>query len=410
MHVLYFHQYFQTPKGIASTRSYDMAKALVKAGHNVKIICGSCVGGNTGIDKPFINGYRQDFVENIHVLETDLKYSNHLGYFQRIKVFIKFIIFSMRVLFREPSDIIFVTTPPLTVNLIGIFSSWFKNKPFILEVRDLWPAAPIAMGIIKNPIIILILRFFEWISYRSANKIIALSPGILKSIIARGIISDKVSMIPNTSNLNLFNHNIYFTRPENIDKNDLVAIFAGAHGKANGLEIVLDVAHEIKKRGRKDIKFILIGEGKLKSKIIEKAKFSKLESIIFLDAIPKIQLVSLISSCDIGLQILSNIPIFYYSTSPNKFFDYLAAGLPVLNNYPGWVADLIKKNQCGYVVRPDNPKCFADALIHAADNRENLKQMGINSRNLAKKQFDISVLEKKFVNIIEKVVKDLSIN
>ena len=410
MHVLYFHQYFQTPKGIASTRSYDMAIALVKAGHTVKIICGSSIGGNTGIDKPFINGYRQEFVENIHVLETDLKYSNHLGYWQRIKIFIKFLIFSMRVLFREPADIIFVTTPPLTVCLIGIFSRWFKNKPFILEVRDLWPEAPIAMGIIRNPIIILILRFVEWISYRSANKIIALSPGILKSIIARGIISDKVSMISNTSNLNLFNYNIYFARPKDIDKNDLVAIFAGAHGEANGLENVLDAAHEIKKRGRKDIKFILIGEGKLKSKIIEKAKFNKLDNIIFLDAIPKIQLVSLMSSCDIGLQILSNIPSFYYGTSPNKFFDYIAAGLPVLNNYPGWVADLIEKNQCGYVVRPDNPSCFADALIHGADNRDNLKQMGINSRNLAKKEFDISILEKKFVNLMEKAVKDLAVN
>jgi glycosyltransferase involved in cell wall biosynthesis len=405
MHVLYFHQYFQTLKGTSGTRSYKMAKALIRAGHTVTMVCGSSAGGNTGINKPFTNGRRREVIEDIDVIEFDLKYSNHLSYIKRIMVFIKFIIFSIGILLREPADIIFATSTPLTVSIPGIFARWFKNKYFILEVRDLWPELPIAMGIIKNPIIIWILSFLEWVSYHSANRLIALSPGIFKGIVARGISLNKIDIIPNGSDFNLFHDNILPTRPDGVGQNDLMAIFSGSHGEANGLKSILSAASIIKKRGRKDIKIILIGEGKLKLKLIERAKFEKLDNIIFLDPIPKIQLASLILSANVGLQILSNVPAFYYGTSPNKFFDYIAAGLPVLNNYPGWIADLIVKNKCGYIVKPDNPESFADALVHAAENPNSLKLMGINARNLAKKEFDMKILEEKFINCFKNVIK-----
>ena len=216
---------------------------------------------------------------------------------------------------------------------------------------------------------------------------------------------NKIDIISNGSDFNLFNDNIFPTRPNGIGQKDLMAIFAGSHGEANGLESVLSAASIIKKLGRRDIKFLLIGEGKLKLKLIERTKLENLDNIIFLEPIPKIQLASLILSANVGLQILSNVPAFYYGTSPNKFFDYIAAGLPVLNNYPGWIADLIVKNKCGYIVKPGNPESFADALVHAADNPNSLKRMGINARNLAKKEFDMKILEEKFINCLEKVLK-----
>lgn len=102
------------------------------------------------------------------------------------------------------------------------------------------------------------------------------------------------------------------------------------------------------------------------------------------------------ASADLGLQILANVPAFYYGTSPNKFFDYISAGLPVLNNYPGWLAELITKEQCGFAVPPENSQAFADALVQAADHRESLKQMGENSQRVAKEQFNRSDLSQKF--------------
>ncbi|MDC0429780.1 glycosyltransferase [Candidatus Pelagibacter sp.] len=136
-------------------------------------------------------------------------------------------------------------------------------------------------------------------------------------------------------------------------------------------------------------------------KIYNKAQILKNNNIIFLDAMPKTQLISILKSADIGMQILDNIPGFYYGTSPNKFFDYLASGLPVLNNYQGWLADLIKKHQCGFVIEPHNPKEFANKIIYAAENPMELKQMGFNAKKLAKKNFDMNILAKKFIKCFE---------
>jgi glycosyltransferase involved in cell wall biosynthesis len=245
------------------------------------------------------------------------------------------------------------------------------------------------------------MNCLEWVSYKSANRIIALSPGIVKGIAAKGVDVKKIEMISNGSNLNFFSEDISFNRPEGLGHNDLIAIFTGAHGVANGLDAVLDAASVIKKKDKQNIKIIFIGEGKLKLILKERAKREKLDNVIFLNSMPKPQLIGIMNNADIGLQILANVPSFYYGTSPNKFFDYIASGLPVLNNYPGWLADLIEKHQCGYVVDPNNPELFADKLIHAAENRDKLKQMGINSRNLAIKEFDIKILGKKFVKCFE---------
>jgi glycosyltransferase involved in cell wall biosynthesis len=401
MRVLYFHQYFQTPKGASGTRSYNMAKALIAAGYDVTMICGSVAKGNTGLNHPFVNGYRQGIVDDIDVIEFDLAYSNHMNYVDRIKVFIKYILYSIRLVLREPTDIVFATSTPLTIGIIGIFARWFKKKPFIFEVRDLWPELPKAMGVIKNPLLLWLMSCLEWASYKSANKLIALSPGIVKGITKKGVDIKKIEMIPNGSSLDIFSEGISFNRPRGLGQNDLMAIFTGAHGIANGLRAVLDAAFVLKKKNKQNIKIILIGEGKLKFELKARAKRENLNNIIFLDSMPKTQLMGIMNIADIGLQILENVPSFYYGTSPNKFFDYIAAGLPVLNNYPGWLADLIEKNQCGYVVDPNNPELFADKLIHAAENRDKLKQMGINSRNLAIKEFDIKILGKKFVKCFE---------
>ena len=136
-------------------------------------------------------------------------------------------------------------------------------------------------------------------------------------------------------------------------------------------------------------------------KLKERARFEKLDNIIFLDSMPKTQLISILKSADIGMQILDNIPGFYYGTSPNKFFDYLASGLPVLNNYHGWLADLIKEHKCGFAIDPHNPEEFANNLIYAAENPMELKQMGLNAKELAKKHFDMKILAKKFTKCFE---------
>jgi glycosyltransferase involved in cell wall biosynthesis len=155
--------------------------------------------------------------------------------------------------------------------------------------------------------------------------------------------------------------------------------------------------------GRDDIKLVFIGDGRSKSMLVKRAKLENLNNCIFLPPVSKLQLNKIISNADIGLMILANLPAFYYGTSPNKFFDYISAGLPVLNNYPGWLAEMIRENRCGIAVPPDDPVAFANALIHLADSPGLRKMYGENSRQLAERCFSRQYLGDKFVNFLEEV-------
>lgn len=402
MKILYFHQHFNTPKGTVGTRSYEMACALIKAGHQVTIVCGSYTGGNTGLTDPYEKGIRKGVINGINVIEFELPYSNHDGFLTRTWIFLKFAFKSTKVALTENYDLVFATSTPLTAGIPGIFARWFRRKRFIFEVRDLWPELPREMGVITNPIILWMMSLLEWTSYHSAHSCIGLSPGIVDGIKKRGIKSNKIAMIPNGCDLELFSSkSIHPQRPTGVKSSDLLAIFTGTHGLANGVDAALDVASELLKRKRTDIKFCFIGQGKQKAALVQRAKAENLHNCIFLDSVPKMQLASYLKGADIGLQMLKNIPVFYYGTSPNKFFDYIATGLPVLNNYPGWLADMIKQNNNGYAVPPDDVIRYAEALEHAADNREELMQMGVKSQNLAI-QFNRKKLAHDFISWLEK--------
>lgn len=396
MKILYFHQHFSTPKGSAGIRSYAMAQSLIRNGHQVTMVCGSFGAGQTGLTQPFNKGMRRGMVDGIDIIEFELPYSNALSFLKRILIFLSFAFKSIKVALTEQYDVVFATTTPLTAGIPGIFAKWFRRKPFVFEVRDLWPELPKAMGVIKNPIVLWMMSVLEWTSYHSADRLVGLSPGIVDGIIKRGIAPEKVASIPNGCDLDIFASEHQAWRPEGVQPTDLMAIFTGTHGLANGLNAVLDAAVELKKRQRTDIKLVLVGDGMQKKALLERAVELQLDNVIFHNPVNKAKLAGLMASADIGLQILANVPAFYYGTSPNKFFDYISAGLPVLNNYPGWLAELITKEQCGFAVPPENPQAFADALEQAANQREQLIEMGRNSQQVAKEQFNRSILSQKF--------------
>jgi len=405
MRVLYFHQHFTTPDGSGGIRSYEMARQLIRRGHQVTIVCGSNSAGKTGLVHPFINGKRCGFVDNIFIVEFDLAYSNSDKYIKRTFTFLKFALRSIGLVFSEKYDLVFATTTPLTAAIPGIFARWLRRKPFVFEVRDLWPELPKAMGVITNPVVLGAMSLLEWASYRSAHRCIGLSPGIVKGIAARGVAKERIKLVPNGCDLTIFNAEQTPWWPEGVKPDDLMAVFTGTHGIANGLDAVLDAAAVLKKRKRIDVKLVLVGDGKLKKQLVNRAKKEGLDNVIFHDPVNKKRLAGMMARADIGLQILANVPAFYYGTSPNKFFDYIAAGLPVLNNYPGWLADMIKENECGYVIKPENSKAFADALEQAANNREQLIGMGIKGYQLAKQEFDRSILSNRFVDWLEDAAK-----
>jgi glycosyltransferase involved in cell wall biosynthesis len=402
LRILYFHQHFSTPAGKTGTRSYEMAKTALKKGHEVLMVCGSFDASFTGLEGEFDRGLRRGFVDGIEVMEFHMPYSNSQSFFDRTLIFLKFSFSATMVALKEKYDLVFCTSTPLTIALPGIFSKWIRGKPFVFEVRDLWPELPKAMKVITNPLVLGLMSALEFVAYRSADACIALAPGIAEGIQKRLSKKGGIHLVPNGCDLNLFDSSIVEGwRPNELQGKEFIAIFTGAHGVANGLDSVLDAALELKRRNRVDITLTFVGQGKLKPVLMERARKEGLANCIFLDPVPKEKLARLMVEVDLGLMILANFPAFYRGTSPNKFFDYIASGLPVLNNYPGWLADLISENDCGFVVEPDNPIAFADELERAVDNKASLESKGDNASVLARRAFKRDLLANDWVDVVE---------
>ena len=402
MKILYFHQYFTTPAGPGGSRSYEFARALAARGHEVTVVTGRLARAVTGLEHlPFHSGFRRGRVETVEVIELDLPYSNADRFVRRALTFLRFALRSIHIAVTERCDLIFATTTPLTAAIPGILGRWIRGRTFVFEVRDLWPELPKAMGVIRNRAALGLMSALEWSAYRSAHRLVALSPGIADGIARRGVARQAIAMIPNGCDRDIFSNHPGSWRPAGVDASDLMAVFTGTHGIANGLDAVLNAAATLKKRGRGDVKLVLVGDGKRKPALVERARTEGLDNVIFHEPVEKTRLAGLMAGANLGMQILANVPAFYYGTSPNKFFDYIASGLPVLINYPGWLADVVTEHDCGYAVPPDDQDAFADALVHAADNRGRLPEMGARGLALASGRFDRATLAAEFVQWIE---------
>lgn len=397
LRIVYFHQHFSTPSGSAGTRSYEMARRLVAAGHHVTMVCGSYANGKTGLEEPFRHGRRQGFVDGIEVIEFDIAYGNRLSFVNRIGSFLKFALRSMAIAVTRPADVVFATTTPLTAALPGLAAKWLRRRPFVFEVRDLWPEIPRQMGIITNPAALAALEWLERAAYRSADRLVALSPGMVDGIARHGVSRDRIAMIPNGADLDIFAGSPEPWRPASVSAHDFMAIFTGTHGPANGLHAVIDAAGALQRRGARGIKLVLVGDGKVKAELQTRVAEEKLDEwVIFHPPVPKHRIAGLMAAADCGMQILADVPSFHRGTSPNKFFDYIAAGLPVLTNYPGWIAELITEAECGLAVAPGDAESFANALQTLAAGTGG--EMRKRSRSLAMTQFAREDLGARFVD------------
>ena len=401
MRLLYFHQHFATPQGASGTRSYEFARALIERGHQVTVVCGA--HAYSGLDLPYDAdcGWHRGDVDGIDVISLPLAYANRDSLFRRGWTFLRFALRSVRLALQLDYDLAFATSTPITAVIPGLAAKWFRGKPFVFEVRDLWPELPRALGL-RNPFVLGGMSLLEFLGYRSADACIGLSPGIVDGIRARADERLPVAMIPNGCDLELFHpaKRTRLTLP-GIGPDDFVAGFTGAHGVANGLDALLSVAEELKRRGDTRVKLVFIGDGKEKERLAAHATELSLTNCLFFSPVPKAELGAITASLDCGLMVLRDVPAFYRGTSPNKFFDYLAAGIPVVNNYPGWLAGLIAEHHCGIVVPPGNVAAFADALQSLAADVAGRRAMGAAARVLAEKEFARPLLAARFSAVLE---------
>ena len=385
MKIIYLHQYFNTPDMIGSTRSYEFAKGLVKIGHQVTMI--------TSYRQPHKNNeWFQTKDSGIKIHWLPLEYSNHKSYFERLKIFLLFAWKSYLKVRKIQGDIIFASSTPLTVAIPAILISKKKKIPMVFEVRDLWPDVPIAMKILKNPIIIFLAKFLEEMVYKKSSSIVVLSPEMKKSIISKKINSKKIAIIPNSSDLKIFKSNkklaFNFRNKRPWINTKPLLLYAGSFGKVNDLSYVVKLAKALINQNSQ-IRILLIGDGLEKKKLIEDAKKNDVyeKNLFFEEPVPKKYMSEYLSAASITANFVINIRE-NWANSANKFFDGLAAGKPIFLNHGGWMQDLVLKYDCGLAMYGKKIEVVAKELDLAISNNAWLKSSGEASRNLAKKFFN----------------------
>lgn len=411
MHILYMHQHFTTHRGYTGNRSYEFSKFLLQAGHQVTMICSGVENEPRLTLKPN-ELYKQVELEGIHCVPINAANANpltitkHSGY-RRMLGFLKFVRVAKKVGRKLPKpDVVFASHTPLTIGLAGIDLAKHFRVPHVFEVRDLWPQALINLGVLKNPLVIAWMRHLERKIYGASTRVVALSPGMKDGVVATGAIAaEHVAMIPNASDIGLFNPDLdrSFGR-ERLGLGDrIAAIYFGGMGMANNLEYAIDAAKLLADRGRDDVVIVLHGGGGRKEAHIEHVKSLNLQNVIFSDPVPDKGVVAqLVAACDVCLTIYRASKEVTWS--PNKMFDGLAAGRPIIINVPGWLGETIESNHCGYSVDSEKPEALANALEKLADDPALRAKMGANSRALAEREFSREKLAVKLSGVMQEAI------
>ena len=390
MRLIYVHQYFRTPEQGGAVRSYHLARGLVQAGIAVDMI--------TAHDGP---SYDQRWIDGIRVHYLPVAYDQRFGFLRRSLAFWRFVVKARRLIKKLPRpDLLYITSTPLTTGLIGLSSKKRLALPYIFEVRDLWPEAPIQVGAIRNPALKKLLYSLEKRIYDQALSLVALSPGIA-SHLRKTSPEREVALIPNFSDLGTFfpkERNQKLSAQLALDSGLTIA-YTGALGQVNAVEELLDLAG-MAQRYHKNWNFLIMGAGSHQEKLLRAADARQLKNVRFIPFGSKNEVNEVLSLADLAWISFAHFPVLK-TNSPNKFFDALAAGKAILVNHKGWVYDLVKSHELGFSCLPGKMETAFTKLEKLEQNQSELERMGRNSRRLAEAYFSRELAVSRLLEVVD---------
>jgi glycosyltransferase involved in cell wall biosynthesis len=390
MHILLIHQAFAALDEPGGTRHHELARYLAEAGHRVTVIAspvsyltgkaGKWRGGEIESWKP-ANGAGE-----VRILRARVYAGMHRSFVHRVMAFFSFMVSSFLAgLGVRQVDLVWGTSPPIFQGVTAWLLARLKGAPLLFEVRDLWPAFAVQVGVLRQPLLIRMSEWLEKFLYRRADRVMVNSPGFIEHASRRG--ARQVTLVPNGSDTHMFTPEVSgnsFRREHELE-GKCVVLYAGAHGISNDLGVLLDAAGRLQRE--EGITIVLLGDGKEKVALQTRAREMGLENVVFIPSIPKAAMPQAVAAADVCVAILKPVPL-YATVYPNKVFDYMAAGKPVVLAIEGVIRQVVVEAQAGIPVKPGDSQELAEAIRRLASDLDRREQMGANGRAYVQAHFD----------------------
>lgn len=400
MKIVYLHQYFNTPSMAGGSRSYEMARRLVAAGHEVNLIT-----SNRVIDAD-VGGWEETEEAGIKVHWFPVLYSNEMNFVERVSAFFRFAVVAARKAASLDSDVVFATSTPLSIIVPGLFAAWWRRVPLVFEVRDMWPAVPIAMGYLNNNVLRIGARLMERVAYRYSSHVVALAPGMREDIVATGTAPDKVTVIPNGCDVDIFGADLSVDAAALraahpwLQQRKLV-LFAGTFGRANGVSFLVQVAKAMLALDS-EVRFVAIGDGAERRQVADEARKAGVLDISFfmLPAMPKTDLAAWVAACNFTVGLFNGPRVLWKDAVQNKFFDSLSAGKPVACNFAGFQSLVALERGVGIIMPPEDPQEAARQLHGKLNDDAWITAAASSARELASHDFSRDRLAEQLESVL----------
>jgi glycosyltransferase involved in cell wall biosynthesis len=409
MHILYLSQYFPPEVGATQTRAYEMARGLVQAGHRVTMIA-EIPNHPSGIVPPEYRGQwvERSQLDGIDVLRVWVKASPNKTFKTRMAFYLSYmadaaLVGALRT--RGPFDVVFATSPPLFVGAAGLALHWLKRTPFVFEVRDLWPESAVALGELSSPRAIAWAGKLEETCYNRALRIVVVTEGIRQRLLARGQAAEKLVLIPNGANTELFQPQpalgAEFRQQHGLRSDDFVVAYAGIHGIAQGLETVLRAAQML--RDQDNIRFVMVGEGPVKPELQQLRADLSLDNVLMLPEQPRTSMPAVLSAADVALVPLRKVELFEHAV-PSKLFDAWACGCPVLLSIDGEARRVLEAANGGLFVPPEDQTALARAINELALLPDRGRSLGANGRRFTEERYSRQAQARQLEQLLSSVI------
>ncbi len=398
MHILVVHQAFASFDEPGGTRHYEFARLLVKRGHRVTVIA-SPVSYITGEASAPAEPAAQ--ADGIEILRAPVYSAHHRSFLHRMVAFFSFMAsaFWLGLQVRNV-DVVWGTSPPIFQGVTAWALARIKGARFLFEVRDLWPQFAVAVGVLKNPLLIRASEWLERFLYRRADRLVLNSPGFVAHVRARG--GRDVVLVPNGADPAMFDpagDGAAFRQANGLGNKEYVALYAGAHGMSNDLDVLLDAASLLKGQ---NIRVVLLGDGKEKSALQQRAADLGLSNVLFVSSVPKSEMPGALAAADACIAILKPLEE-YKTTYPNKVFDYMAAGRPVVLAIDGVIREVVEAAGCGIFAEPGNAQAMAEAICKLAEDPQQSKEMGRRGRRYLEEHFSREKVADQLIKVLEEL-------